>query len=166
MIFMLCAPPRHAPPRHIPHTTKSPCVPALSPFYGVRYRTGLCRQPTRDRLRGRVLPVSFVFSLLPGNFRALPKKNSTFFEMSAQKIFRKGEPNRVNQPKPHMNLLVQDPLSKTGFSGPFVVFPNSPEFENRADQPMPRISRETMDAFSEAKSGHAHGGQFCLPPAR
>jgi hypothetical protein len=27
------------------------------------------------------------------------EKNFKFFEMSAQKIFRKGEPNRVNQPK-------------------------------------------------------------------
>jgi hypothetical protein len=26
-------------------------------------------------------------------------KKSKFFEMFAQKIFRKGEPNRVNQPK-------------------------------------------------------------------
>ena len=85
--------------------------------------------------------------------------------MSAQEIFRKGEPNRVNQPKPHMNLLVEDPLSKTGFSGPFVLFPNSPEVENKADQPMPRISRETMDTFTEAKPENAHGGHFSLPPA-
>jgi hypothetical protein len=34
-----------------------------------------------------------------GGFRAGPKKLK-FFEMFAQKIFRKGEPNRVNQPKP------------------------------------------------------------------
>ena len=85
--------------------------------------------------------------------------------MSARRTFRKGEPNRVNQPKLHMNLVVQDPLSKTGFSGPFVLFPNSPGTENRADQPMPRISHETMDAFSQAKSGNPHGGHFSLPPA-
>ena len=34
-----------------------------------------------------------------GPFQGQSEKNLGFFEMSAQKIFRKGEPNRVNQPK-------------------------------------------------------------------
>jgi hypothetical protein len=62
-----------------------------------------------------------------------------------------------------MNLLVEDPLSKTGFSGPFVLFPNSPEVENGAKQPTARISRQAMDAFLNAKSDNAHGGHFFVP---
>lgn len=64
-----------------------------------------------------------------------------------------------------MNLLVEDPLSKTGFSGPFIPFPNSPEVENRADQPTPRPTRDQLEAFLNAKSGIAHSGHFsALPP--
>jgi len=86
--------------------------------------------------------------------------------MSPRRIFRKGEPNRVNQPKLHMNLVVQDPLSKTGFSGPFVLFPTTSEVENNAAQPTSRISRETIDALSKAKSDNAHGGHFSVAPAQ
>ena len=64
-----------------------------------------------------------------------------------------------------MKLLVEDPLSKTGFSGPIILFPNSPEVENRADQPTPRLTRDQADAFLDAKSDHAHSGHFSvLPP--
>jgi len=63
-----------------------------------------------------------------------------------------------------MNLLVEDPLSKTGFSGPFVLFPNSPEVENGAKQPTARISREAMDAFLNAKSANASSGHFFVAP--
>src|SRR6266513_6557973 len=84
--------------------------------------------------------------------------------MSAQKILRKGEPNRT-KPPPDMNLLVEDPLSKTGFSGPLVLFPNSPEVENRAEEPTPRLTRGQMDAFLNAKSDNARSGHFfVLPP--
>jgi hypothetical protein len=62
-----------------------------------------------------------------------------------------------------MNLLVEDPLSKTGFSGPLVLFPNSPEVENSANQPTSRISREAMDAFLSAKSDNARSGHFFVP---
>src|SRR5713101_3969898 len=86
--------------------------------------------------------------------------------MSGQKIVRKGEPNRVNQPKLHMNLVVEDPLSKTGFSGPFVLFPTSSELENGAKQATSRVSREAMDAFSKAKSNNAHSGHFSAAPAQ
>src|SRR6267378_1253493 len=64
-----------------------------------------------------------------------------------------------------MKLLVEDPLSKTGFSGPFILFPNSPEVENRANQPTPRLTRDQADAFLNAKSDNAHSGHFSvLPP--
>jgi hypothetical protein len=63
-----------------------------------------------------------------------------------------------------MNLLVEDPLSKTGFSGPFVLFPTPSEVENRADQPTPRLTRAQMDAFLNAKSDNAHNGHFFVPP--
>ena len=86
--------------------------------------------------------------------------------MSGQKIFRKGEPNRVNQPKLHMKLVVEDPLSKTGFSGPFVLFPTTSEVENSAKQPTSRISRDVMDALSKAKSDNAHSGHFSVAPGQ
>ena len=63
-----------------------------------------------------------------------------------------------------MKLLVKDPLSKTGFSGPFIVFPTSAEVENRADQPTSRLTRDHVDAFVNAKSDNAHGGHFSVPP--
>jgi len=64
-----------------------------------------------------------------------------------------------------MNLLVEDPLTKTGFSGPFALFPNPGEPGNTAQQPAARISRQAMDAFLNAKSDNAHSGHFFVPPA-
>ena len=65
-----------------------------------------------------------------------------------------------------MNLLVEDPLSKTGFSGPFILFPKSPEVENRADQPTSWLTRDQVDAFLNAKSDDAHSGHFSVAPAQ
>jgi hypothetical protein len=65
-----------------------------------------------------------------------------------------------------MNLLVEDPLSKTGYSGPFILFPNSPEVENRADQPTSRLTHDQADAFLNAKSENAHSGHFSVVPAQ
>jgi hypothetical protein len=65
-----------------------------------------------------------------------------------------------------MNLLVEDPLSKTGFSGPFILFPNSPEVENRADQPTSRLTRGQVDAFLDAKSDNVYSGHFSVAPAQ
>ena len=65
-----------------------------------------------------------------------------------------------------MKLLVEDPLSKTGFSGPLILFPNSPEVENRADQPTSRLTRDRVDAFLNEKSDNAHSGHFSLAPAQ
>jgi hypothetical protein len=64
-----------------------------------------------------------------------------------------------------MNLLVEDPLSKTGFSGPFVLFPNSPEGENRADQPSSGLTRDQIGAYINAKSDNACSGHFSVLPA-
>ena len=70
----------------------------------------------------------------------------------------------MSQPtEPDMNLLVEDPLSKTGFSGPFVLFPNSPEIENSGKEPTSRISREAMDAFLNNKSDNARSAHFSGP---
>jgi hypothetical protein len=63
-----------------------------------------------------------------------------------------------------MNLLVQDPLSKTGFSGPCVLFPGASDLETRAQQATARIPREAMDAFLDATSGNAYNGHFFVPP--
>jgi len=61
-----------------------------------------------------------------------------------------------------MNLLVEDPLSKSGFTGPFVLFPTTSEVENGGKQPTSRISRDAMDAFLKAKSDNAHSGHFSV----
>src|SRR5437868_8523813 len=86
--------------------------------------------------------------------------------MSGHKNFRRAEPNRVTQPKLHMTRVVEDPLSKTGFSGPFVLSPTTSDLENSAAQPTSRISRDGMDNFSKTKSDNAHGGHFSVAPAQ
>jgi hypothetical protein len=84
--------------------------------------------------------------------------------MSIQKIFRKGEHNRVNQPKLHMNLAVDNPLSETrDFSSPFILFPAPSELEKGGKQPTSRISREAMGAFLNAKSDNAGNAHFSVP---
>lgn len=99
----------------------------------------------------------------PGGFGPVQKKFK-FFEMAAQKIFRKGERNRVNQPKLHMNLVVDDPLSKTGdFSTKLVLFPTASKLENSGKRPTSRISREAMDAFLNAKFDNARSAHFSGP---
>jgi hypothetical protein len=62
-----------------------------------------------------------------------------------------------------MNLLVEDPLSKTGFTGPFVLFPASSEIENSEKQPTSRISREAIAPFLNAESDNARSAHFSLP---
>ena len=63
-----------------------------------------------------------------------------------------------------MNLLVQDPLNKTGFSGPFVLFPSSHEVENGAEEPAPRLTPDQMDAFLNPSVNANSGHFFVLPP--
>jgi hypothetical protein len=62
-----------------------------------------------------------------------------------------------------MNLLVEDPLSKTGFSRSFALFPNPSELGNSAELPAARISRDAMDAFLNAKSDNGRSGHFFVP---
>lgn len=64
-----------------------------------------------------------------------------------------------------MNLLVEDPLSKTGFSGPFVLLPSSPEVENRTEETAPRLTRDQMGAFLNPKSANADSGHFFVVPS-
>ena len=63
-----------------------------------------------------------------------------------------------------MNLLVEDPLSKTGFSGPFVLFPTPVEVENGEERTTSRLTRDQIDAFLNAKSDNAHNGHFFVAP--
>jgi hypothetical protein len=65
-----------------------------------------------------------------------------------------------------MKLVVEDPLSKTGFSGPLVLFPNSPEVENSTEQPPSRLTRDQIDALLDAKSDNAYSGHFSVAPAQ
>src|SRR5690242_928011 len=62
-----------------------------------------------------------------------------------------------------MNLLVEDPLSKTGFSGPIALFPTPSQPDNGGKQLTSRIPREAMDAFLNANSNNAHSGHFLVP---
>src|ERR1044072_7403487 len=63
-----------------------------------------------------------------------------------------------------MNLLVEDPLSKAGFSGPFVLFPSSHDVENRAEEPAPRLTPDQMEAFLNPSVNGNSGHFFVLPP--
>ena len=65
-----------------------------------------------------------------------------------------------------MNLLVEDPLSKTGFSGPIVLFSSPSDLGNSGQLPAARASREAMDVFSMAKSDNSHCGHFSVAPAQ
>jgi hypothetical protein len=72
----------------------------------------------------------------------------------------------VNQSKTHihMNLIADDPLSKTrDLSSQFVLFPTATGVEDPGKQPTTRISREAMDAFLNAKSDNARSAHFSVP---
>src|SRR2546430_2252046 len=64
-----------------------------------------------------------------------------------------------------MNLVADDPISKTrDFSSQFVLFPTRSGRENRGGQPASRLSREQLDAFSNAESDNARSAHFFIPP--
>jgi hypothetical protein len=63
-----------------------------------------------------------------------------------------------------MNLLVEDPLNKNGFSGPFVLLPSSHEVENREEEPAPRLTPDQMEAFLNPSVNASSGHFFVLPP--
>jgi hypothetical protein len=64
-----------------------------------------------------------------------------------------------------MNLLVEDPLSKTGFSGPLILFANSVDVENSEERATSRLTRDQMDEFLNAKPDNVHNGHFFVAPA-
>ena len=85
--------------------------------------------------------------------------------MSASKILRKGEANQLTIDD-DMNILLDDRISETrDFTNQFVFFPARSERENREDKPASRLSRDQLDAFSNAKSDNARSGHFFTPPA-
>ena len=64
-----------------------------------------------------------------------------------------------------MNILAGDPISKTrDFTNQFVLFPARSGRENRGEEPASRISREQLDAFSNAESDNARSAHFLTPP--
>jgi hypothetical protein len=84
--------------------------------------------------------------------------------MSAQKTLRK-EWSTNRKPHIHMNLIAENPLSKTrDLSGHLVLFPIA--HENGGKQPTSRISREAMQAFSNAQSDNARSGHFSVPASQ
>src|SRR5256886_16574203 len=64
-----------------------------------------------------------------------------------------------------MNILAGDPISKTrDFTNQFVLFPARSGRENRGGHPASRLSREQLDAFSNAESDNARSAHFFIPP--
>jgi hypothetical protein len=65
-----------------------------------------------------------------------------------------------------MNLVADNRITETpGFTGQFMVFPNSFGSENVGQKPLSRMSREQLAAFLGAESGNARSGHFSVPPA-
>jgi len=64
-----------------------------------------------------------------------------------------------------MNLVADDPISKTrDFSSDFVLFPARSGRENLGERPASRLSRDQLDAFSNAESDNARSAHFFTPP--
>ena len=65
-----------------------------------------------------------------------------------------------------MNLVADDPISKTrDFSSDFVLFPARSGRENLGQKLASRLSRDQLDAFSDAESDNARSAHFFVPPA-
>src|SRR6266568_3377796 len=97
--------------------------------------------------------------------RSIGERNSNFFEMSAFKILRKKKPIKSTTDN-DMNILADDRISGTrDFTNQFVLFPARSGRENRGEEPASRISREQLDAFSDAESDNARSAHFFVPPA-
>ena len=65
-----------------------------------------------------------------------------------------------------MNILADDRISGTrDFTNQFVLFPAHSGRENRVEEPASRISREQLDAFSNAESDNARSAHFSILPA-
>lgn len=84
--------------------------------------------------------------------------------MSAFKILRKEEANQSTIDT-DMNIET-DPISETrDFTNQFVLFPTRSGRENRGEGPTSRLSREQLDAFSNALSDNARSAHLFIPSA-
>jgi hypothetical protein len=93
------------------------------------------------------------------------KRNFIFFEMSAFKILRKKKPIKSTVDN-DMNIPADDRISGTrDFTNQFVLFPARSGRENRVEEPASRISREQLNAFSNAESDNARSAHFSILPA-
>ena len=62
--------------------------------------------------------------------------------------------------------IVADHINETrDFTNQFVLFPTRSGSENRGEGPKSRLSREQLDAFSNAESDNARSAHFFVPPA-
>jgi hypothetical protein len=85
--------------------------------------------------------------------------------MSAFKILRKKKPIKSTVDN-DMNILADDRISGTrDFTNQFALFPARSGRENRVEEPASRISREQLDAFSNAESDNARSAHFSILPA-
>jgi hypothetical protein len=65
-----------------------------------------------------------------------------------------------------MNILADDRISETGdFTNQFVLFPTRPRRENCGEGAISRLSREQVDAFSNAEFDNARSAHFFIPSA-
>jgi hypothetical protein len=64
-----------------------------------------------------------------------------------------------------MNLVADDRLTQAAdFTSEFVLFPPRFEHEDRAGEPLSRLTREQLEAFLNAASDNAGSGHFSVPP--
>src|SRR5437763_2994580 len=64
-----------------------------------------------------------------------------------------------------MNLVVDDRISQTSdFTNQFALFPIHSGRENLGEKPASRLSRDQLDAFSNAESDNARNAHFFTPP--
>jgi hypothetical protein len=64
-----------------------------------------------------------------------------------------------------MNILVADPISETrDFTTLSVLFPTRFGYENSAEQPLSRLSRDQLEAFLKAESAKLSSTHFFAPP--
>ena len=64
-----------------------------------------------------------------------------------------------------MNLIADDPSTKTGSVNGQFVFPTGFAAQAPESNPLSRLSREQLAAFLNAECGNAHSGHFSAPPA-
>jgi hypothetical protein len=83
--------------------------------------------------------------------------------MSAFTIFRKGKGNQVNLHK-IMNLVTDDRFTReSGFTSEFVLFPPRFEHEDRAEEPLSRLTRQQSEEFLKTASHNAGSAHFSVP---